>query len=119
MSSFVRPLAEAAALVRELFAPAEQAALRAAQQTGTGADYWPLFFTIWTRKEAYAKLLGRGVGMPFSTFAVLTPGAGGRPVLTALAGATLHGVELSGGYRAALATGAAAPPPRCFCYPAG
>lgn len=110
----LRRLPDAQALVAQLFAPAEQAALRAAAP----ADYWPLFYTIWTRKEAYAKFLGLGLAGPFAAFAVLEPGAGGLPVLTAPAGGRLTSLDLAAGYRAAVATRADAPPLRHFCYPA-
>lgn len=33
-----------------------------------------LFFQIWTRKESFVKWLGRGIGFPFSEFAVFTNG---------------------------------------------
>lgn len=64
------PLPDAAPLIADLFSPPEQAALRAAAP----ADYWPLFYLIWTRKEAYAKALGMGLTLPFRTFSVLAPG---------------------------------------------
>lgn len=64
------PLADAAALVKELFSRPEQAALQAAAPV----DYWPLFYLIWTRKEAYAKAQGMGLALPFAAFSVLAPG---------------------------------------------
>lgn len=94
------PLADAAALVAELFAPAEQAALRAAAP----ADYWPLFYLIWTRKEAYAKALGVGLGMPFAAFLVLKFQPGAPPALTAPAGCCLRSFAVGKGYQGALAT---------------
>jgi len=109
------PLADAAALVQELFAPAEQQALRAAAP----ADYWPLFYTIWTRKEAYAKALGMGLTLPFGAFSVLEGITAGPPLLTGPAGASLHSFAAGPGYVgavAALAPGAVAP--RFFNYPA-
>ncbi len=93
------PLADVAALIQELYAPAEQAALRAAAP----ADYWRLFYTIWTRKEAYAKALGRGVGMPFNTFSVLDFEPGQPLVFTAPTGARLHHWAVDGGYQGAVA----------------
>lgn len=69
------PLADAAALVKELFSGPEQAALHAAAP----GDYWPLFYLIWTRKEAYAKAQGMGLAFPFADFSVLAPGTPPRP----------------------------------------
>ncbi|TDN39639.1 4'-phosphopantetheinyl transferase superfamily protein [Hymenobacter sp. UV11] len=110
----LRPLTDAAALIQELYAPAEQAALRAAAP----ADYWPLFFTIWTRKEAYAKALGRGVGMPFADFSVLAFEPGQPPVFIAPAGAALHHWAAGAGYQGAVAVlGDALPEPAFFTYP--
>ena len=109
------PLADAAALVGGLFAPAEQAALRAAAP----ADYWPLFYLIWTRKEAYAKALGMGLGLPFAAFSVLGPRPGVPPALAAPAGCGLHSFASGGGYQGALAAlgGAAALAIEHFSYP--
>jgi 4'-phosphopantetheinyl transferase len=107
------PLADVAALIRELYAPAEQAALRAAAP----ADYWRLFYTIWTRKEAYAKALGRGVGMPFSTFSVVEFEPGQPLAFIAPAGAMLHHRALAGDYQGAVATlSNALPIPEIFTY---
>ena len=63
----LQPLADADALVQQLFSTDEQAALRATEPAG----WWPLFYFIWTRKEAYAKALGIGVGMEFAAFSAL------------------------------------------------
>ncbi len=108
------PLADAAALIQALFAPAEQAALRAAAP----ADYWPLFYTIWTRKEAYAKALGRGVGMPFAGFSVLNFEPGRALLFTTPAGAALHHWAAGAGYQGSVAVlDAALPTPQFFAYP--
>ena len=62
----IRPVAGAAALVDYLFSPAERAVLRAA-----GSAAWrALFYAIWTRKEAWAKLSGMGLALPFADFSV-------------------------------------------------
>lgn len=62
----IRPVAGAAALVDYLFSPAERAVLRIA-----GRSAWrPLFYAIWTRKEAWAKLSGMGLALPFAGFSV-------------------------------------------------
>ncbi|QKG55793.1 4'-phosphopantetheinyl transferase superfamily protein [Hymenobacter sp. BRD128] len=91
----LRPLADAAALVADLFSPTEQAALRAAPPEG----WWPLFYTIWTRKEAYAKALGMGLTMPFAGFSVLAPPCAGPVVLTAPPDASLHSFAAGAGYQ--------------------
>ena len=62
----IKPVAGAAALVEQLFSPVEQAALGHC----TGAAWWALFYAIWTRKEAWAKLLGMGLNLPFAGFSV-------------------------------------------------
>lgn len=93
------PLTDAAALIAELFAPAEQAALQAAAP----ADYWRLFYLIWTRKEAYAKALGMGLGMPFAAFSVLNFRRGALPQLTAPINCCLHSFAVGVGYQGALA----------------
>ena len=108
------PLADAAALIKELFGPAEQAALRAAKP----ADYWSLFYTIWTRKEAYAKALGMGLGMPFATFSVLEFIPGQPLVFTAPAGAWLHHWAVGASYQGAVAMLSDVPvEPQFFSYP--
>ncbi len=91
------PLSNAAPLVAELFSPDEQAALRVAAP----ADYWPLFYLIWTRKEAYAKAQGMGLTLPFGSFSVLVPGQ--PPRLTAPADANLLSFPASTGWQGAVA----------------
>lgn len=101
----ITPLADAAALIQELFAPAEQAALRAAAP----ADYWPLFYLIWTRKEAYAKTLGMGLSLPFAAFSVLEFTPGLPPRLTCPVGASLVSFGVGTGYQGAAALLTASP----------
>ncbi|MDJ0364651.1 4'-phosphopantetheinyl transferase superfamily protein [Hymenobacter sp. H14-R3] len=109
------PLADAAALVQELFSASEQAALRAAAP----ADYWPLFYLIWTRKEAYAKALGMGLGMPFAAFSVLEFRPGAPPALSAPAGCRLLSFSVGIDYQGAIATlgSRAEPAIQHFSYP--
>lgn len=62
----VQPVAGAAALVSHLFSPSERTVLAAAKRSAWRA----LFYTIWTRKEAWAKLSGMGLARPFAAFSV-------------------------------------------------
>lgn len=111
------PMTDALALVQELFSAPEQAALRAA---APGPAWEALFYTIWTRKEAYAKALGMGLSLPFAGFSVLAPSADGAVQLVAPAGSYLASFAAGPGHRGALA--ALGPPvglePAHFNYPA-
>ncbi len=110
------PLAEAEALARELFSADEQLALRAA---AVRASCGPLFYTIWTRKEAYAKALGMNLAVAFAQFSVLASSAAGPPVLTEPAGACLYSFAVGAGYQGAVALlpEGAPPTPQYFRYP--
>ena len=62
----IRPVAGAAALVEHLFSSDEHAVLAQAPASA----WWTLFYAIWTRKEAWAKLSGMGLALPFAGFSV-------------------------------------------------
>ena len=62
----IQPVTGAGDLVCQLFSSAERAVLHAAK----GVAWWALFYAIWTRKEAWAKMLGMGLALPFADFSV-------------------------------------------------
>ena len=71
-----RPLSDERALVRRYFSPAENDAYEALAPAGRTRG----FFECWTRKEAYVKAVGRGLGLPLDSFDVAF-GAGREPAL--------------------------------------
>jgi 4'-phosphopantetheinyl transferase len=65
-----RQMNDAAALVRRYFSQAEIAAWEAVPP----AQRSEAFFNIWTRKEAYVKAVGRGLGLALDSFDVSLEG---------------------------------------------
>ena len=100
----IQPVGGAAALVDHLFSPAERAVLRAA-----GRSAWrALFYAIWTRKEAWAKLSGMGLALPFAGFSVAR--RRGAAVIWRVPGpGQLQGFAVGGSHAGALACAAPAP----------
>lgn len=68
-----RPGPDLLAIAGRFFAPAEAAAVRAAPP----ADRSRLFYTFWTRKEAFIKAVGSGLFLPLTGFDVRGRDAGG------------------------------------------
>jgi 4'-phosphopantetheinyl transferase len=62
----VRASVDHAAIARRFFAPGELEALLAVPEPARGEA----FFDVWTRKEAYLKLHGGGLGVPLDSFEV-------------------------------------------------
>jgi 4'-phosphopantetheinyl transferase len=85
-----RPLGDEAALVRRFFSPAENAAYAALPASGRTQG----FFECWTRKEAYIKAVGRGLGLPLDSFDV-SFGQGSQPELQRLSAAAQSDLKWS------------------------
>lgn len=100
----IRPVAGAAALVNHLFSVEERAVLRRAKRTAWRA----LFYAIWTRKEAWAKLSGMGLARPFAEFSVVH-GRGAAVRWQAPGPGQLQGFGVDAGHAGALACPAVAP----------
>lgn len=78
---FWRATSDEAGLVRRYFSAAEIAAYeRLAPELRT-----PAFFNGWTRKEAYVKAVGRGLGLPLDSFDVSLGGPSEAKLLRASA----------------------------------
>ncbi len=75
-----------AALVRRYFSAVEVAAWDALPQ----ASQHEAFFNLWTRKEAYVKALGRGLGLPLHSFDVNHESGAGAKLLRTSALAEDH-----------------------------
>jgi 4'-phosphopantetheinyl transferase len=71
--------AQAVGEVRDLLHPAEQQELAAERTSGDGAGEGEAFSRIWTRKEAYLKGLGTGLGRDLSEDYLGTTGAAPGP----------------------------------------
>lgn len=93
-----RPVTGTGALVEQLFSAAEQAAL----QPRSGQAWWALFFEIWTRKEAWAKMQGMGLAQPFTDFSVAT-GVGPDLAWQVPGPGFMHGFALDADHAVALA----------------
>jgi 4'-phosphopantetheinyl transferase len=93
----VRPDIDHAAIARRFFSACEQAALLALPDPLRARG----FFAIWTRKEAYVKLLGGGLSIPLDGFDVSLDEP--ARLLRGAAGVTLLRAEAPDGFLAALA----------------
>lgn len=72
---YIRPMDDIARLAADHFSPAETAALADVPE----AERQRAFFSVWTRKEAFVKALGAGLGYPLASFDVsVAPGAPAR-----------------------------------------
>jgi 4'-phosphopantetheinyl transferase len=99
-----RPLDDALALARSVFAPAELAALAELAEPARAAR----FFTTWTRKEAVIKATGLGISQALEAFSVLDDAAGaaclrGDPAVGRAEDWTLADVTVESDYPAAVA----------------
>ena len=98
----LRGAVEHTAIAMRFFSPAERAALASLASSERAAA----FFTVWTRKEAYIKLLGRGLSIPLDSFDVSLdePARLLRPSPDAPTDhVELQSLEVPAGFRAALA----------------
>lgn len=112
----IRPLPDIPRLVARFFSPRENAAfqaLRAQEQTAA-------FFNLWTRKEAWLKATGEGIGQLLAQVEVsFVPGEPVRLLslpdgVRAVAGWRLEHLEPAPGFVGALVADASAGCVRCF-----
>lgn len=96
----LRAMPAALAIAERYFSVPEREALARVPAEGRDAA----FFTCWTRKEAFIKGIGRGLGFPLRDFSV-SIARGGPIALSGVSteGWTLHDVEAEEGYLAAVA----------------
>jgi 4'-phosphopantetheinyl transferase len=94
----VRDDIDHAAIARRFFSSSEGEALLAQPERSRAAA----FFAIWTRKEAYIKLVGGGLSIPLASFDV-SLGEPPRLLRGAPEGVALQPVEAPVGFAAALA----------------
>lgn len=94
----IRSLPDAVRIAQMHFAPDEAAAL--ARQPLDAIV--PIFFGLWTRKEAVVKALGTGLSLPLNRFSVTLP-PGAPRLLRDGAGWTLAAVEAGADYAATVA----------------
>jgi 4'-phosphopantetheinyl transferase len=99
----VRPLPDASSMVERFFSRHEQEvyfALPAARRRAA-------FFRCWTRKEAFVKMVGNGLNIPFDSFTVSFAGDEPPAIITApgyplLASWSVHHLQPALGYTGAL-----------------
>jgi 4'-phosphopantetheinyl transferase len=106
----IAPERETSLIAERYFAPGENAALRALDPDARAAS----FFALWARKEAFAKLTGLGMVLPFARFEI-SPAVGPPPRILSLEGdcdigssVTLRDVPVGPGLAAAVAVQGAA-----------
>jgi 4'-phosphopantetheinyl transferase len=91
----IRPIGDLDAFAARFFTPAERRALAALPPEAR----LPASFQCWTRKEAYVKGTGEGIGGALRTTEVWT----GRTARMSVSTWSIHSVDLTGGYAAAVA----------------
>ena len=109
---FMRPITDD--IAGRFFSSAENAALKALPEE----DRLPSFYACWTRKEAFLKGLGTGIGGGLDKFSVTLPGQG-TPRLSddgshITAGWSVAHLEPALGYVGAVAMKTVPPLVRCF-----